>query len=36
MSRRQSPWLTIVVLVLAVHAALAAASTVVLSVEGMT
>lgn len=36
MSRRQWPWLTVVVLVFAVHAALAATSTVVLTVEGMT
>lgn len=36
MSRRQWPWLTIVVLVLAVHAALATTSTVVLTEEGMT
>jgi hypothetical protein len=36
MNRRQWPWLTVVVLLLAVHAALAATSTVVLTVEGMT
>jgi hypothetical protein len=36
MSRRQWPWLAVVVLLLAVHAALAATSTVVLTVEGMT
>ena len=36
MSQRLRPWLTIVVLFLAVHAALAATSTVVLTVEGMT
>jgi hypothetical protein len=36
MNRRQSPWLAIVVLVLAAHAALAATSTAVLTIEGMT
>ncbi len=36
MSRRLWPWLTIVVLFLAVHVALAAPSTAVLAVEGMT
>lgn len=36
MSQRLWPWLTIVVLFLAAHAALAATSAVVLAVEGMT
>ena len=36
MSWRLWPWLTIVVLFLAIHAALAAPTTVVLTVEGMT
>ena len=36
MSQRLRPWLTIVVLLLFVHAVLAATSTVVLTVEGMT
>ncbi len=36
MSRRQWPWSTIVLLLLAAHTALAATSTVVLAVEGMT
>lgn len=36
MRRQIVPWLTVVLLVLLAHSALAATSTVVLTVEGMT
>ena len=36
MSRRLWPWLTIIILLFVVHVALAATSTAVLAVEGMT
>jgi hypothetical protein len=36
MRRKALPWLTVVLLVMLAHSALAATSTVVLAVEGMT
>jgi hypothetical protein len=34
--KRDAPWLTLLVLLLVAHAAMAAPATVVLAVEGMT